>query len=92
VRASADRAGLLLAWDDAEPRDATLRIEAAGLAADALASDGAWALPGLAIAVEGTVLETKTEANAVRVRLRSVSAGGASRIGLRVVPGRDLRP
>jgi hypothetical protein len=92
VRASADRTGLVLAWDDAAPREATLRIEAAPLAADAFARDGAWSLPGLSIAVEGTVLETKTEADAARVRLRSVSADGASRIGLRVVLGRALRP
>jgi len=85
VRASADRDGLVLEWPDAAPREATLRVRSGARVGEAIAEDGAWRLPGLALEVVGARVETASEGDVDRVRLRSVAESGRSRIALRVV-------
>jgi len=91
VRARADRDGVTLEWDGAEPREATLRVHAPGAATGAFA-EATWRLPGLTLEVEGTAVaveEPTPEADVVHVRLRSVTRDGGGRVGLRVVGGAE---
>jgi len=94
VVARADRHGLAAEWPDAAPREATLVVHAPGAEPAPFAST-LWRLPGLAIEISGSVLETTPEARsettpeagAWHIRLRSSTRDGRSHIGLRVVPG-----
>jgi hypothetical protein len=89
IAARADRQGLALCWDDAEPREvrATLHVPDGKTLARPAPVQGPWRLPGLALELACDRLVVAEQPDGRSVRLRSVLRDGVNGIWLRVVPG-----